>query len=119
MARITREGGDGARMKLHQQRTCIGCRTVTGKNELLRWVLKDGAPLRVVSLDLKGSASGRGTWTHGTEKCVRQAVQRKAFARTFRSAVDDSQVVQEFTAYEDQLAARQQSGKHDESGSEI
>ena len=106
-------------MKLHQQRTCIGCRTVTGKNELLRWVLKEGASPRVVSLDLQGSAFGRGTWTHGTEKCVQQAVQRKAFARTFRSAVDDSQVVQEFAAYEDQLAARQQSGKHDESGSEI
>ncbi|WP_345473428.1 YlxR family protein [Glutamicibacter ectropisis] len=106
-------------MKLHQQRTCIGCRTVTSKNELLRWVLTDGAPLKVVSLDLEGSAFGRGTWTHATQKCVRQAVQRKAFARTFRSAVDDSQVAQAFTAYEDQLAASQQSGKHDESGSEI
>ncbi|MGZ2224614.1 YlxR family protein [Glutamicibacter sp. HZAU] len=106
-------------MKLHQQRTCIGCRTVTNKNELLRWVLKDGAPLRAVSLDLRGSAFGRGAWTHGTEKCVQQAVQRRAFARTFRSAVDDSQVLQEFTAYEDQLAASQLSGKHDESGSEI
>ncbi|KSU66424.1 YlxR family protein [Arthrobacter sp. NIO-1057] len=106
-------------MKLHQQRTCIGCRTVTSKNELLRWVLTDGAPLKVVSLDLGGSAFGRGTWTHATQKCVRQAVQRKAFARTFRSAVDDSQVAQEFTAYEDRLAASQQSGKHDESGSEI
>ncbi|WP_159614658.1 YlxR family protein [Glutamicibacter sp. JC586] len=106
-------------MKLHQQRTCIGCRTVTSKNELLRWVLTQGNPLSVVSLDMQGSAFGRGTWTHGTQKCVRQAVQRKAFARTFRSAVDDSQVVQAFAAYEDQLATRQQSGKHDESGSEI
>ena len=106
-------------MKLHQQRTCIGCRTVTSKNELIRWVLTQDDPLRVVSLDVPGSAFGRGTWTHGTQKCVRQAVQRKAFARTFRSGVDDSNVVQEFTAYEDQLADRQQSGKHDESGSEI
>lgn len=106
-------------MKLHQQRTCIGCRTVTSKNELIRWVLKEGAPLRAVSLDQQGSASGRGTWTHGTQKCVQQAVQRRAFARAFRSAVDDWQVLQEFTAYEDQLAGNQLSGKHDESGSEI
>lgn len=106
-------------MKLHQQRTCIGCRTVTGKNELLRWVLVEGASPRVVGLDRQGSAPGRGTWTHGIEKCVQQAVQRKAFARTFRSAVDDSQVLQQFTAHEDQLAASQLSGKHDESGSEI
>ena len=47
-------------MKLHQQRTCIGCRTITSQDELLRWVLNQEAPLRGVQLDLSGAASGRG-----------------------------------------------------------
>ena len=77
------EGEDGARMKLHQQRTCIGCRTITSQDELLRWVLNQDSPLRGVHLDLSGSAAGRGAWTHGTEKCVRHAVRRKAFFPSF------------------------------------
>lgn len=106
-------------MKLHQQRTCIGCRTSTAKNELLRWVLTDDVPLRVVLLDVRSVAPGRGAWTHETEKCVRQAAQRKAFARAFKSQVDDSGVMTQFTAHEDRPADRRSSGNHDESGSEI
>ncbi|MGP9489175.1 YlxR family protein [Glutamicibacter sp. 287] len=106
-------------MKLHQQRTCIGCRTITSQDELLRWVLNQDSPLRGVRLDLSGSAAGRGAWTHGTEKCVRHAVRRKAFSRAFRSSVDDSCVAQQFAAYEDQPATGRLSGNHDESGSEI
>lgn len=113
------EGGDGARMKLHQQRTCIGCRTSTSRNDLIRWVLTEQAPLPAVLLDVGASASGRGAWTHGIEKCVRQAVQRRAFSRAFKSAVNAETVLEQFTAYEDRPASGRPSGKHDESGSEI
>ncbi|WP_313811615.1 YlxR family protein [Glutamicibacter sp.] len=106
-------------MKLHQQRTCIGCRTSTDRKELIRWVLNDDAPPRAVLLDVHSNASGRGAWTHENEKCVRQAVQRRAFARAFRAPVDDATVLAQFTAREDRPGASRLSGNHDESGSEI
>ncbi len=106
-------------MKLHQQRTCIGCRTSTDRNELIRWVLIDNAPPRAVLLDVRASALGRGAWTHENEKCVRQAVQRKAFARAFKAQVDDASVLEQFAAREDRLGSSRPSGSHDESGSEI
>ncbi|MFJ2619037.1 YlxR family protein [Glutamicibacter sp. NPDC087344] len=106
-------------MKLHQQRTCIGCRTSTSRNELIRWVLTEQAPLDAVLLDVGASAFGRGAWTHENEKCVRQAVQRRAFSRAFKSAVNAETVLEQFTAYEDRPAFGRPSGKHDESGSEI
>ena len=66
------------------QRTCVGCRLVAERNQLLRWVLDPQRPHRLVA-DPTRSASGRGVWLHPDAECARQAVRRRAFARAFRS----------------------------------
>ncbi|MCW4465268.1 YlxR family protein [Glutamicibacter sp. MNS18] len=106
-------------MKLHQQRTCMGCRITTSKNELIRWVVQPGQPQLQVRLDATGQAHGRGAWTHPVPKCVQQAVHRKGFARAFRAQVDASAVLQDFEAYEDRTAPDRRTGRDKESGSEI
>lgn len=106
-------------MKLQQQRTCMGCRITTSKEELIRWVVEQTAPQPQVRLDFTGRAHGRGAWTHPVSKCVQQTVHRKGFARAFRAAVDTGAVLQDFAAYEDRLAPSQRTGRDKESGSEI
>lgn len=48
------------------QRTCIGCRTVQSKRELLRIVR---APDGHVVADPTGKKNGRGTYVHKTREC--------------------------------------------------
>jgi predicted RNA-binding protein YlxR (DUF448 family) len=53
------------------QRTCIGCRRVQAKRELMRIVrTPDG---RVVA-DPTGKLNGRGTYVHKTRECFEQVV---------------------------------------------
>jgi predicted RNA-binding protein YlxR (DUF448 family) len=102
------------------QRTCIGCRTVVDQNQLTRWVLraKDGKSVPVP--DPTRRLAGRGAWLHPNPECAQRAVQRGAFARSFRTNVDVSSLVAERRAKE-----RTQPGKpaftnvQPESGSEI
>lgn len=106
-------------MKLQQQRTCMGCRVTTSKEELIRWVLQPEEPHKRVRLDATGRAHGRGAWTHPVSKCVQQSVHRKGFARAFRAMVDTSAVLADFAAYEDRPASSRRTGRDKESGSEI
>ncbi|MBI4675154.1 MAG: YlxR family protein [Chloroflexi bacterium] len=48
------------------QRTCIGCRTVQAKRELLRIVR---TPTGQVVADPSGKKNGRGTYIHKTREC--------------------------------------------------
>lgn len=48
------------------QRTCIGCRTVQSKRELLRLVR---TPEGRVVADPTGKLNGRGTYVHKTREC--------------------------------------------------
>jgi hypothetical protein len=48
------------------QRTCIGCRTVQSKRELLRLVR---TPEGRVVADPTGKRNGRGTYVHKTREC--------------------------------------------------
>ena len=107
-------------MQHQPQRTCIGCRVVVDQNQLERWVLKvqDGKFIPVP--DPARSFPGRGAWLHPTPECAQRAVQRGAFARSFRTNVDVSALVAESRAKD-----RTQPGKpaftnvQPESGSEI
>src|SRR5690349_11573290 len=49
------------------QRTCIGCRTVQSKRELLRLVR---TPEGHVVADPTGKKNGRGTYVHKTRECL-------------------------------------------------
>jgi len=63
------------------QRSCLGCREVKDKQELLRFVL---APDRTLVPDLRGKLPGRGAYTCLRKSCLAAAVMKKGFARAFR-----------------------------------
>lgn len=66
--------------KAIRQRTCIGCRKVDDKHEMLR-VFKgnDGK----VSVDLKGNRAGRGAYICSPE-CLKIALDRNLIGRALR-----------------------------------
>lgn len=61
-------------------RTCVGCRRREPRSTLLRVVAGDG----VLVADAAARLPGRGAWVHPDERCVEQAVQRRAFTRALR-----------------------------------
>ncbi|NLJ24342.1 MAG: YlxR family protein [Firmicutes bacterium] len=60
------------------QRTCIGCRTVRPKRDLVRIVR---TPEGDVLLDFTGKRSGRGAYVCTDESCVEQAFRKKQLER--------------------------------------
>ncbi|HEY2705865.1 MAG TPA: YlxR family protein [Candidatus Dormibacteraeota bacterium] len=69
------------------ERTCIGCRTVRPKRELLRIVLPAEGP---AALDPTGKRNGRGAYLcrdRGTT-CLAQARRRHALVRALRTTSD-------------------------------
>ena len=66
------------------QRSCIGCRTVRDKGELLRFVL---SPDRMLVPDLQGKLPGRGAYTCISRTCLLAAATRNQFSRVFKGEV--------------------------------
>ncbi|MBV1780108.1 YlxR family protein [Paeniglutamicibacter sp. ABSL32-1] len=93
---------------------------VADQNQLRRWVLKAQDGKSVPVPDPTRNLPGRGAWLHPNPECAQRAVQRGAFARSFRTNVDVSALVAESRA-----KVRTQPGKpaftnvQPESGSEI
>lgn len=61
-------------------RTCIGCRQVAAKRELLR-VVADGER---VAMDGAARLPGRGAYVHRRTGCIEAAAARGGLARAFR-----------------------------------
>ncbi|MBE3519238.1 MAG: YlxR family protein [Firmicutes bacterium] len=59
-------------------RTCIGCRTVRPKRELVRVVR---TPEGVVELDTTGKRSGRGAYICPDEKCLEEATRGRRWEK--------------------------------------
>ena len=59
------------RMKHVPQRTCIGCKTVLAKRELVRLVRTPEG----VRLDPTGKTAGRGAYVHNVRSCWEQALK--------------------------------------------
>ena len=53
------------------QRTCIGCREVQGKRQLVRVVRQADGHVRI---DLTGKAAGRGAYVHANGICWQHAL---------------------------------------------
>lgn len=68
------------------ERTCVGCRTVRPKNEMVRVVRQ---PDGTVELDKGGKMPGRGAYVCPDASCLEQAVKRKALDRALRVPVDE------------------------------
>lgn len=66
------------------QRTCIGCRKVRPKAELLRFVVLEGA----LTPDRDGIKQGRGAYLCMDAACLNAALKRKdVFSRALRARV--------------------------------
>ena len=65
-------------------RTCVGCRTVRPKRELIR-VVRD--PQGELHVDATGKKSGRGAYICPTAQCLRDAVNGKRLERALERPV--------------------------------
>lgn len=70
--------------KADPQRSCLGCREVRPKDELLRFVLD---PEGTLFPDIARKLPGRGAYTCFKRDCLTVALKRKQFNRAFRSEV--------------------------------
>jgi hypothetical protein len=71
-------------MKHIPQRTCISCRQVRGKSELLRIVR---TPSGVILADATGKLAGRGAYLCRDLSCLAQAIKQKKLGRALGVAV--------------------------------
>jgi hypothetical protein len=60
-------------------RTCVGCREVVPKKELIRIVR---TPEGQVVVDPSGKANGRGAYTHPNLTCFGEAIKSKRLAKS-------------------------------------
>lgn len=63
-------------------RTCVGCRSRDSDSRLLRIVHDPAAG--TLSPDPRRRMRGRGAWVHREERCIKTALDRKAFIRALR-----------------------------------
>ena len=66
------------------QRTCIGCRTVRPKRDLIRIVR---TPEGEILLDPTGKQSGRGAYICPDAACMEQALKKKQLERALEVAI--------------------------------
>ena len=81
------EPGAGASHRPSPQRTCIGCRQVRGKSQLVRLVLPAEGP---AAIDPTGRRNGRGAYLcrETGRTCLDQARKRRALTRALRAEPD-------------------------------
>jgi len=70
--------------KADPQRSCLSCREVKPKDDLLRFVLD---PERVVFPDISRKLPGRGAYTCFSRSCLTSAINKKQFFRSFKGEV--------------------------------
>ena len=71
-------------MKKVPQRTCIGCKEIKPKKELLRIVKSSDND---ISIDTTGKKNGRGAYICKSEKCLEMAIKNKRLSREFEMAI--------------------------------
>ncbi len=69
------------KVKEGAQRTCIACRATLDKNELIRYVV---APDGQLLVDYRHKLPGRGAYTCLNPACLKKAVDKNGFMRSFR-----------------------------------
>lgn len=71
------------------QRTCVGCRRVRPKSELIRIVRNQS---NEVFIDLTSKANGRGAYICPDLICLRSAMKRNALNNVFDTDISKEQV---------------------------
>lgn len=69
------------RRKRIPQRTCVGCREVSGKRQLVRLVR---TPEEIVEIDESGKRSGRGAYLCRRRPCWETALQKRRLEHSLR-----------------------------------
>ncbi|KHE74412.1 hypothetical protein AS25_06100 [Kocuria marina] len=100
-------------MSVNSLRTCVGCREVSPPDQLVRVTMEDTPQGPRVVADLHRRAGGRGAWVHATRQCVAIAVRKRAFHRSFRTAVTTDDLEQQL-----RVLLPVQEDEHQESESE-
>jgi predicted RNA-binding protein YlxR (DUF448 family) len=69
------------------QRTCVGCRTVQPKRQLVRLVRNaDGS----VAIDPTGKAAGRGAYLHDRAACWELALRNRALEHALKTDLTEA-----------------------------
>ena len=87
------------------QRTCVACRQVEGKRQLVRVVR---TPTGVVEVDLTGKKNGRGAYLHADPACWDTALKRKALQHALKTEIAETDRLA-LTAFRDGLPPAQAS----------
>ena len=90
-------------MRRSPRRSCIGCRAVREKKELVRIA---HTPDDRYVLDPTGKAAGRGAYLCPSAACLAQALKRRSFDRAFRQAVPQEAAASLAAGIEEWLRAR-------------
>jgi predicted RNA-binding protein YlxR (DUF448 family) len=69
------------------QRTCVGCRTVLAKRQLVRLVR---TPEGGVVIDPTGKAAGRGAYLHDRRACWRKALSSRALEQALKVTITET-----------------------------
>lgn len=77
------------------QRTCIACRSTTGKRELVRIVR---TPAGKVEVDPTGKKAGRGAYVHANLDCWDTALKKDRLANALKTVISaaDRQALREY-----------------------
>jgi predicted RNA-binding protein YlxR (DUF448 family)/ribosomal protein L7Ae-like RNA K-turn-binding protein len=70
--------------RVEPERSCLGCRKVSPKHELLRFVLD---PERRLIADPQNKLPGRGAYVCCQKSCLQSAVEKRQFSRSFKGEV--------------------------------
>lgn len=68
------------------QRTCVACRSVRAKRDLVRIVRSPSGDLMV---DLRGKAPGRGAYCDPDASCLERGLREGAIARALEVTIDE------------------------------
>ncbi len=77
----------GVTAKRIPQRTCVGCRTVQAKRQLVRIVRTAAGGAQI---DPTGKAAGRGAYLHDRRSCWENAIRSGALERALKMSLNDA-----------------------------
>lgn len=87
------------------QRTCVACRTVRAKRDLVRIVRSPSGDLTV---DLRGKAPGRGAYCDPDASCLERGLRDGAIARALDVTIDETTAQRLRTAMAEAAKVREQ-----------
>jgi len=85
---MTTEGASKRAEAEASARTCVGCREVAPREELLRFAIRVEDGVAIIAPDVAHKLGGRGACTHATRACVELGIKRGGFAKAASARVD-------------------------------